>query len=677
MFLLPIIVFILFCIAYFARKNKIIESIIVSWLFVTLYSWIIMELFGVFAMVNTAATMTAWSLACLVLVIYNVKSKAFTKIADSCRNGGTICECLKEHRYSFICLGVFCGLIVLLSILRSQRLLDNLYHRLPRIMHWIQDGKVGYFSSWTPGEVTYSRLVEYLMAQIYLLKGSDRFITIVQAGAYLCSGCCIYGISRKIGTSFRFAILSVWIFLLSPMVIVETISTQTDVAAGCYLLSFVYFLLDFIHARHLEMNKAGAFAALCLALSVMFGYLAKPTVCFTMVVFFVWMCVVRLIRRDKLTVLLQYMVIGILVVVILFLPDVVRNYEYANYENTSVSEQSDGGAATGGAATNGAAAGVDTGAAIADAMLLSGEAGKAAQTLTKQREFVAVCISNLAANASTRCFPRINDILAWIVNKCESLMDYYTQEAYGTYVTTGFGETNEPSPAIMWLLLFAWICVLTRFSKTNREQFLYLLCATIGMILQAGLMDFTFFRQRYLIGVMAVVCAAFGAVLENIRVSMKTKLHAMTSIITVCSFGAINGLTYEIPYVIFGLQGEGIHQYLYGESDTEMYYQLLLDHINEKGYTTVGLYGTVSFEYILWQEIDALERMEHVNVTPAYPGYKMEDMNFYPECIVKEMPSKAEGAYDEIMYCHGREYVCEWKAWGDNGRNYVVFVPGE
>lgn len=659
MFLLPIIAFFLFLSGYLAKKKSIVESVVVSWLFVTLCSWIIMEVFSVFDMVNMVTTLISWSVICLALVLWLIRSKSLENIIDFYKNHTQFHDCLRKYRISFICMGVFCVIIALLSLLRSQSLIDNFYHRLPKIMHWIQDGKVGYFATWTPQEIKYANLTEYMMAQIYLLKGSDRFITIVQTGAYLCSGCCIYGISRKIGGSFKFALLSMWIFFLTPIVTIETITTQTDVAAGFYLLSFVYFLLDYIHADHLRMNKAGAFSAVCLSASVMFGYLAKPTVCFAMVIFFIWMCAVRLIKRDQWKVLLQYMLVGTIVVVILFLPDVVRNYEYQNYKNYTDT-----------------VATVQTESNV-NSTMISSEANRAVESLVNPKEFAVVCVSNLAANATSRCFPKINDLITRIVNKLEALLNYSTNENFEVLVTLGLGETSEPSPVIMWLLVLSWLCILIRLSKINREQFLYFLCATIGLIVQAGLMDYTLFRQRYLIGVMAVLCPAYVVVLENIRVSMKTRLNMMASVITVCSLGTINMLSYEIPYVIFGLQGEGIHQYLYHDNDVELYYQLMLDHINEKGYKTVGMYGAIAYEYILWQEIDGLERMEHVNVPPNYQGAKLEDTEFLPECIVKEVPAKDADAYDEEMYCHGQKYVCEWKAWGENHRNYVVFVPGE
>ena len=656
MFLLPIIAYLLFLTVYFSKKRNIVESVVVAWLFITLCAWIIMELFSVFGMVNRITTLVSWCVICLVLTVCVIKSKSIEHVIGFYKDDMQLRHCLREHKISLISLVVFCIVIVSISLLRSQSLLDNLYHRLTKIMHWMQDGKVRYFATWTPQEIKYANLTEYMMAQVYLLGGSDRLISVVQAGAYICSGCCIYGISRKIGVSFKFALLSMCIFFLTPIVAIETITSQTDVVAGFYLLSFVYFLIDYIHADHLRMNKASVLSAIYLSASVMFGYLAKPTVCFAMVVFFIWMCIVRLIKRDQWKVLLQYVLVGMIVAVILFLPDVIRNYEYKNYKDAYSLVQNESSANT---------------------TMVSSEANRAIQSLVNPKKFAVVCVSNLAANATSRCFPRVNDLLKRLVDKCKSVLDYYETAGFQVLVTSGFGETNEPSPTIMLFLMASWLCILTRFSKVKREQFLYLLCGTIGLIVQSGIMDYTLFRQRYLIGIMAVLCPAFVAVLENIRVSFQMRINIVASVITVCSLGTINMLNYEILYVIFGFQGDEIHQYIFHDDDAELYYQLMLDHINEKGYNTVGMCGDIGYEYILWQEIDDLERMEHVNVPPNYQGAKLEDSEFLPECIVKEVPAKVEDAYAEEMYCHGQKYVCEWKAWGENHRNYVVFVPGE
>lgn len=690
MFILPVIAYLLFLIIYFDKKKNIIESIVTSWLFVTLCTWIIVEFFSVFKWLNTVTTVISWSAICIIFAIPVVKNKLIRKTINDCKADNNIREFWENHKGNLICLFLFCAVICLFSILRSQNLIDNLYHRLAKIMHWIQNGTVDYFATGTPAELQYTKLTEYMNAQIYLLKGPDRIINLVQAGAYVCSGCCVYGISRKIGASMKFALLSAWIYLLTPMVIIETLTTQTDVVAGSYLLTFVYYLLDYIQVDKLLMNRKWALSAVCLSASVLFGYLAKPTVCFAMVIFFVWMCVVRISKRDKFKILLQHIFIGVIVAILLFLPDAVRSYQYQNtpgllysakendQENIEVeieksievaSETADAGIS----AVSEEKTVEDTEDQRVDNTT---EADRVMSTAGDPREFIMVAIRNLAANATSRCFPKINNLFLRFVEKCEARLDYSGYRYFRVLVEEGLGETSEPSPAIMFFLVISWVCVVMRISKLHKEQFWYLFFATVALTVQAALMGYTWYRQRYLIGAMAVLCPAFAIVLENICISLRARLNLSVAMVTICSFGTANALSYEIPYIVFGFQGSNIHQYFIHDSNTELYYQLMLDYVNDKGYETVGMYGIVSYEYVLWQGIDNLERMEHVCVNPTYyECAKLEDTEFMPECIVEEIP--AEFPIEEYVCCHGQWYVCDWQATDENGRHYAVLIPYE
>lgn len=719
MFILPVAAFFLFLLVCFDRKRKLVESVVVSWLFITFDTWFYMELSSVFGLLNTVTALLFWGILCLCLAVYSFKNRLFYKLAAYGKSNYNLSGCLREHKVQLICLFVFCTLICMLSLLRSQNLIDNLYHRLSKIMHWIQNGRVGYFVTVTPGEIKYSNLTEYMNAQIYLLKGPDRLLNLVQSGAYLCSGVFIYGIARKLGAARKFAFLSVWIFALTPMVIVETLTTQTDVVAGSYLLSFVYLLLDYIHADKLKMGRKEILSAVCLSASVGFGYLAKPTVCFAMVIFFLWMCVVRIARRDKAVVLLQYVLVGAACAAVLIAPGIIREYQYRNIPNlyyeeapieaesgssgdeseqsgqpdesesvTTESSQQQGEEPAleeeGTVDTQEAEEAQDVQAVQEEGQPEQKEDQRVDNTtvantvianLSKPKEFVIVCIRNLATVSTSRCFPKINHLLQRFVEKCESFLNYSGGYRYfRVLVEEGFGETSEPSPAIMFFLSLSWLCAVFRISKIKGEQFLYLLFGTAALVVQAGLMGYTWYNQRYLLGVMALICPVFGVVLEKIAVGIGIRLNMAIAMITLCCFGTANALSYEIPYVVFGFQGEKIHQYLFHDSGAETYYRMILDYVNEKGYKTVGMTGSISYEYVLWREIEGLERMEHVNVNPAYfDTAKLSDPQFRPQCIIEELPEQY--GLDEILYCYDQLYVLDWCALGDNGKNYAVLVP--
>ena len=664
MFVLPVIAFFLFLLIYFGKKQNVVEAVMISWLFVTLCTWMITEFFSMFSLINTISASVSWSLICIVLAVWGVRSRLFHQaieyIVQGYRKGEYKCD------INLICVIAFCLLISIMALLKSQSLVDNLYHRLTKIMHWIQDGNVGYFATSTPAEIQYAALTEYMYMHIFLLMGSDRVIKIVQVGAYLSSACGVYGIGRKLGVSPKCAWLGVWIYLLIPMVIIETLTTQTDVTAGSYLLCFVYFLLDYIYADKLIMDRKGAMSAVCLALSAMLGYLAKPTVCFAMIVFFIWMCIVRLLKRDRLMVLMQYAVIGLVIALILFMPSYIRKYQYQHTPNSVDSE---------------AGAAVEANADTADSEDGTNTEVKAdiAEPVTDGimdlRVFMAVSIRNLAANSTSRCFPRVNDLIAYVVNKCDRVLHYESDNDFWVMVALGFGETAEPSPAIMFFCLVSWICVITRLSKVDKIQFVYLICATFALIVQSGLMGYTHYRQRYLIGVMAVLCPAFAMILNRIRISLNRKMQIAAAMIVISGFGVVNLLTYEIPDVIFGLQGDSLHGYFMDDDDNELYYKLMLDYINKNDCRTVGMFWRIPYEYVLWQGIDNLERMEHVNIFELWgASAELEDYDFIPDCIVI---TEATIYYEEgdLFECHGQTYVCGWRADNEeNGMNYAVMV---
>lgn len=708
MFILPVVAYLLFLVIYFSKKRNVVEAIAVAWLFITLYSWVIVEVSSSFGILGTPVALVSWGVLCVALAGYFIRKKIGKAVLEYCRTEKRVYGFVQENRRSRTCLTLFCFTICLLSVLRGQNLIDNLYHRLPKIMHWIQDGRVGYFATVTPAEIQYTKLTEYMIAQIYLLKGSDRFINLVQAGAYVCSLGCLYGISRKIGASRKFAMLSVWIYCLTPMVIIEVFTAQTDIVAGVYLLIFLYILLDFVQADRLSMSREGALSAVYLSSSVMFGYLTKPTVCFAMVVFFVWMCFVRVVRRDRIKVLMQYVLIGAVTACVLFLPDALRTYRYVHMSDSQYvkdaaaaePEKAEVAADSGERkeSSDKTAVWIDMKNSVEIAMDTSGTGGAmtlatSAEVLEDQRvdntseadrvisgildpkEFMIVAIRNLAANTTSRCFPKINDLIVRFVEKCESALNYEGGYRYfRVMLGENLGETSEPSPAIMYFLLAAWICVLSRFSRIRREQLVYLVLASLALVIQSGLMGYTWYRQRYLLGVMGILCPAFAVVVENISVSIRARLNLAVAMMAVCSLGAANAMSFEIPYTVFGFQGKEIHKYFIHDSGTELYYQLMLDYINEHDYRTAGMIGVVSYEYVLWQGIEDLERLEHVGVNPVYfEAAKLEDQEFIPECIIEEIPG--EFVLDEFIYIHEVPYICDWKATDENGRNYAVLIP--
>lgn len=675
MFILPTIAFISIIIIDYAYRRKILEAIADAWLAITIYTWTTVEILSVINKWNQWTVLLVWSAVCIILVGAIVQKKLWQKIVPMLQGKDGLIVKVRDYRGGIIAFGTFITLISITALMRSQSLVDNLTHRLPRIMHWIQNESVRYFATSSPRQVQLSSLTEYMNAQIYLLGGSDRLINLVQIGSYVCSGFVIFGISRKLGINHKLSFMAAGLYLLIPIGIIEVCTAQTDIVAGSYLIIFVYLLLDFIQADRLVMDKEGVFSAVRLSACVMAGYLTKPTVCFSMVIFFLWMCVERFLKKDNIIELFKYIIVGGSVAIILFSPSYIRNHKaYSITDNIaddiaqSESESIEG--------DNGAIEDCITEDNVNKNSIVVREANQTLvlNNLSSAKRFAMSCIQNLGMNASTRCFPQINKLITKVVYKCAAMLDYVfpPEGDFWIFVDNGeLGETNEPSPAIMLFWVLAWGGIVLRLSKVSKEQLIYLFCATVSMILQSGLMGYTYYRARYLLGVMAVLCPVFAAVVQGIKANKTIKQKVVTTLIVISCFGVVNVFTYEIPYVVDGFKGEKIHQYFVNNNEPEYYYDQMAHFASKNGYTKIGIAGVIQYEYALWRTIENLERLEMVNVEDVILK-KFEDASFVPECIFEE--SKEEMVIGDSLICHNVEYECVWVDFGNN-RYYTVFIP--
>lgn len=664
MFLLPIFTFVLFVMIDYVYRRKIFEAVADAWLAVTAYVWLTTEALSAVDRWNKWTVLFSWCAVCVILGSIVVRKKVWQRACSQLKIKDGIVEKIKEYNKYVIAFAVFVIFISIMAILRSQSLIDNLTHRLPRIMHWIQNESVRYFATSSPRQVQLSSLVEYMNAQIYLLGGCDRLANLVQVGAYICSGIMIFGISRKIGVGYKLSFISVYFYLLVPMSIIEVFTTQTDIVAGVYLLIFIYMILDFIRADKLVMDKHEMISTAKISACILAGYLSKPTVCFTMIIFFLWMCIVRLLKRDSIIELLKYVFVGGIVALILFSPSYIRNYRAYNVnvveENIEAADVQDNAYATEG----------DGG----EEVVVAREPNKALviRSLTNAKSFIMCCIQNLGMNASTRCFPQMNKLIIRVVYKCARILDFLAGADFKIFVDGGgLGETNEPSPAIMLFWVLSWGAIILGCSRVKKEQFIYLFCASLGVVVQSGLMGYTFYRTRYLLGAMGVLCPAFAAAIQGIKYNNSLKQKVATALIVISMFGAVNALTYEIPYMIDGFKGEKVHQYFVNNNEPEFYYDQMARFANENKYTQVAIAGTIQYEYVLWQTIENLKRLEMVNVEDIALR-KYEDNSYIPECIFVE--SKEEIKVKDELLCHNVKYECVWADFGNN-RYYTAFIP--
>lgn len=672
MFLLPIFaIILLFIVMYYTEQNWI-KSMALTWLAYTVISWLSIELLGWFYLWNKVTVSVVW-LIVIVVCGYRIYQKRLWQFltADSICNSYAI-QCVKQHKFIAGTTLCFAGMIFVLSLLRSPNNVDSMIYHLPRIMHWIQEQSARPYAAGNDLQIRYPVISEYLIAQIAVLGAHDRLFNMYQTIGYFLSGVMIYGIGRKLQVSRKISYLSVWIYWMIPMAMAQSFTTQTDDIAGTFLLVYLYFLLDFIQADKLQTDRKGLLDGVRLAACVMLGYLCKPTIAFAMVVFFLWMCIVRILRKDSLIVLLKYVVVGALTAFLIYVPSLAKSYDTyvvqprktaEATELTVLAEQGTPDAETMQAADTGMAQAANT---------LAPDSFNVTKALSDPVELVMTCVRNVGRNSFSAYFPQWNDLWIWFVNKLGNKWSYEVKHFKVQEGMNFWSCDTASAPAVMVLSILMAICFLTRFSRTNLRQSVFVFCAIVSFFVQCSLMGYTPFRSRYLVGVMALLAISIGIVLDNLRIRERSRLNLGIWLLTLCTLGGINTFYYDITLTIDGFMGGGIHKYYMGNPLPEEGNQAVIDVINGNGFTNIGVNGKYSYEYVLWKKISGLQRLENVNLTNAYKVY--EDMSYLPECIIWETGTEEEQT--ETLECHGVVYEQVWSYPG-YGQFFGLYTPQE
>lgn len=122
------------------------------------------------------------------------------------------------------------------------------------------------------------------------------------------------------------SLLSALLFMMCPLAIAESVTTQTDLMATMWVIVFAYFALLIGLSDKSLLNHENVFNIVFCACSIGFGWLTKSSVCFIMPVVLLWLFIVCIKRKEKVTAMLCCMILALSIIVVLALPGFIRNY---------------------------------------------------------------------------------------------------------------------------------------------------------------------------------------------------------------------------------------------------------------------------------------------------------------------------------------------------------------
>jgi hypothetical protein len=119
---------------------------------------------------------------------------------------------------------------------------DSMTYHMARVMHWIQNGTIHHYPTHILRQLYSFPGSSYLILNLQLLVGSDRFANGVQWLALLGSILATSLIAKEVfGRSFQW--LTALVCMSIPMAIMQSTTTQNDLLTGFWLACFAYFAL--------------------------------------------------------------------------------------------------------------------------------------------------------------------------------------------------------------------------------------------------------------------------------------------------------------------------------------------------------------------------------------------------------------------------------------------------
>jgi membrane-associated HD superfamily phosphohydrolase len=131
--------------------------------------------------------------------------------------------------------------LFLLGIFIPPNNWDSMAYHLPRIEHWIQNKNIYPYPTNIVRQVLTSPLSEYIIANFQILASTDAFSNLVQFASFifiLFTGTLIFSL-LKIGMKGQLFLLLALLSL--PMMLFQATTTQTDLLASFFFLSFILF----------------------------------------------------------------------------------------------------------------------------------------------------------------------------------------------------------------------------------------------------------------------------------------------------------------------------------------------------------------------------------------------------------------------------------------------------
>lgn len=176
---------------------------------------------------------------------------------------------------------------------------DSMSYHLARIGYWMDHQSVAHYVSNIDRQIYSPVLAEYNLLHLMLLSRNDTFVNFLQYVSMFVTAYFIYQSARRLGTNRTFSLFGAFVFMMMPLTISQSITTQNDLFATVFFAIFVYELIGVVQWDKIVLNREQVLTIVLLGLTVAYAYLAKTSVCASMLFFMPWLLIARLRKKDR------------------------------------------------------------------------------------------------------------------------------------------------------------------------------------------------------------------------------------------------------------------------------------------------------------------------------------------------------------------------------------------
>jgi hypothetical protein len=273
--LLILLAFILLSISFFQSDSndngflfKIRLAPIKSFTAIALISYLICELLSLFNILSFNYVVFSWALINAFIIYF------YKEIIKLNVNSIISYKILLPKKDKNLLLLIFLIIILplfLLAIFIPPNNWDSMAYHLPRVEHWIQNKNIYPYPTNIVRQIVSPPLSEYIITNFQILSNTDAFSNLVQFASFiliLFTGTLIFSCLK---ISFKGQLFLLLALLSLPMLLFQATTTQTDLLASFFFLSFILFALLIIQSDN-NFKSNFIFLALTLCLGVLTKY---------------------------------------------------------------------------------------------------------------------------------------------------------------------------------------------------------------------------------------------------------------------------------------------------------------------------------------------------------------------------------------------------------------------